>query len=122
MAAYQHSRLRQGKNLMSDTRYTLDWIVEAASPASPMKCLETNIYAMPGTDLTEKEQNTELFDYLLVRIKPKLVVAHGKMATKYLQANPPECQLKCVTHFSAQPGWFDMKLIELFKRLRTQRG
>lgn len=102
--------LRPGKkrrNAVSNTRRVIEWILEEAKP---IKCLETNIYAKAAAqapDLDERNRVTASFDYLLRQIGPKLVVAHGKPATDYLQARGLECDLECVDHFSR--GWSEEK-------------
>lgn len=116
MEAYKETRRH-----LSPTRQTIEWVIQFSAP---MKCLETNIYATPkpsGERLSKEERNTAPFDYLLERINPKLVIAHGKPATEYLKANPPECELKCVSHFSSK-SWFDIVLIETLRTLRARES
>ena len=119
--------LKPGKtrrNEISNTRRVIEWIIEEASP---VKCLETNIYAKPTESKPELEallktmsseersRITAPFDYLLNQIAPNLVVAHDKDAEAYLQArnfNP----IIPVRHFSR--GWSEAKARELGLTIR----
>ena len=118
MLAYKETRWQRGKTQLSPTRYTLEWVVSAAAPA---KCLETNVYANPGDGgvkrLRPEDLNPEPFHFLLDRIKPRLVVAHGGTAKKYLEQLELNCSVKFVSHFSSQV-WFDISLIETLRKLR----
>lgn len=54
---------------------------------SPLRVLETNVFASPSareSALDSKRRNTDLFDYLLQTIKPKLILAHGASAISHL--------------------------------------
>lgn len=85
--AYQEERrlrpLKPGKKrraAISNTRRVIEWIIEAASP---VRCLETNIYAAAtaqATDLTGDQRRADPFVFLLTAIRPRIVVAHGKDA------------------------------------------
>ena len=117
---------KKRRNAISNTRRVIGWVIEEASPT---KCLETNIYAKPAASepelkallktLSSEERNriTAAFDYLLQRIAPKLVVAHGDKTAEYLQARNIECNLKCVSHFSRR--WSEAKARELGLAIRT---
>ncbi len=90
---------RKRRNEVSNTRRIIEEVVLGANP---VKCLETNIYAKAtkqASDLDEQNRITAPFDYLLREIAPKLVIAHGKDAAEYLQAQDLPCKLRCVKHF-----------------------
>jgi len=76
-------RLKPGKtrrSRVSNTRRVIEWIIEAASP---VRCLETNIYpaaTAQAIELTDDHRRTDVFSFLLTAIRPKIVVAHGKDA------------------------------------------
>ena len=103
----------------------MEWVIEEANPT---KCLETNIYAIPAGDksdlkallktlsLEERNRVTAPFNYLLQRIAPKLVVAHGEDAAEHLHAQNLECELICVPHFAR--GWSEKKARELGLTIR----
>ncbi|MDE2890712.1 MAG: hypothetical protein OXR72_21130 [Gemmatimonadota bacterium] len=64
--------------------------------------IETNIYAKAtekGVDLEEQDRVTATFDFLLRKVEPRLVIAHGREAEDYLQGQDLPCELKCVKHF-----------------------
>lgn len=111
--------LKPGKtrrNEVSNTRRVIEWIV---GEAYPTKCLETNIYAKAteeALDLEGRNRITAPFDYLLDRIAPKLVVAHGEDAAEHLHAQNPECELMCVPHFAR--GWSEKRARELGLAIR----
>lgn len=79
--------LKKGKlrrNRVSSTRQRIEWIVSAASPVS---CLETNLYAKAtpeAKDLGKKDRDSSIFEFLLQQIKPKVVFLHGKDARKHI--------------------------------------
>jgi hypothetical protein len=55
--------------------------------SAPLKILETNIFPFPSSresELNPNLRNTQLFDYLIETIKPKLILAHGASAIKHL--------------------------------------
>lgn len=107
---------KKKRNEISNTRRTIEWIIEEVHP---MKCLETNIYAKATEqvlDLEERDRITAPLDYLLERIAPKLVIAHGKETAEYLKAQNLECTLMCVPHFSR--GWSKAKAWELGSSIR----
>jgi hypothetical protein len=105
------------RNQISNTRRVLNWILESAAPA---KCLETNIYAAPteqAADLAAKRRITAPFDYLLTNIKPKVIVAHGDDAVKYIQSMTlPACVIP-ESHFSR--GWSEQRARELGQQVRS---
>lgn len=83
--AYKAERLnkplRPGKarrNAVSPTRRAIDWICESASP---LRCLETNIYATASLDMNSlghEDRDAATFMFLVETIKPSVIVAHGK--------------------------------------------
>lgn len=116
---------KKRRNEISNTRRVIEWVV---TEASPVKCLETNIYAKPSESKPELEallktlsseersRITAPFDYLLHQIAPKLVVAHDEDAAEYLQAQNLECKLMCVSHFAR--GWSEAKAQDLGLNIR----
>lgn len=108
---------RKRRNEVSNTRRIIEEIVQGASP---VKCLETNIYAKAteqASDLEERDRITAPFDYLLRQVAPRLVIAHGKDAADYLQRLDLPCELMCVSHFAR--GWSIKSARELGLRIRT---
>jgi hypothetical protein len=73
--------LKPGKtrrNPISNTRQRLGWIIEEASPVS---CLETNVFSEATETLAElgaNQRSTHIFEFLLQKLKPRLLVPHGK--------------------------------------------
>ena len=83
-AAYRQERAerplkpgRTRRNAVSATRRVLTWIEDAASP---VKCLETNIYPTPtptAAELGRKDKDATVLGFLLSAIRPSIIVAHG---------------------------------------------
>lgn len=94
---YKAERKKRGeRKSLSPTRNIIEYVINAARP---VRCLETNIYAKPSSN---RKQFTAPFDYLLQKIKPTLVVAHGGTAQDHFQYQALECDLWCEDHFSYQ--------------------
>lgn len=102
----QERPLKPGKTRrpgISNTRRVIDWIVQEASP---VQCLETNIYAAPteqAADLAQAQRLTAPINFLLDSVKPDVVVVHGKDAATHLQDKGIAAHVIVVPHFSR--GW-----------------
>jgi hypothetical protein len=62
---------------ISSTRQRIEWIAEVASP---VKILETNLYALPtrkAADLGRADRATEPFEFLVAEISPSVILLHG---------------------------------------------
>lgn len=98
--------LRPGKtrrNSVSNTRRVIEWVTEEASP---VRCLETNIYSKPteqAANLAVRQRATAPFDFLLAKIKPRVIVAHGADAAEYIRSRNLCAHVLTVSHFSR--GW-----------------
>lgn len=68
------------------TRARIERLVKAIAPA---RVLETNIihhYSARESDLPkELRRSTEVFDYLIATLKPKVLLVHGRSAVRHLQ-------------------------------------
>lgn len=110
--------LKPGKtrrNLVSNTRRVIEWIIEAAAPC---RCLETNIYALPSDDkasLAEESRKTAPFRFLLETIKPSVIVAHGDDAIRETQHLAGNVTVMPVKHFSR--GWSEEAARSLGQKL-----
>lgn len=107
---------RKKRNEVSNTRRIIEEVVLGASP---VKCLETNVYAKAtkqALDLEEQDRITAPVDYLLRKVAPKLVIAHGQDAAAYLQTQDLPCELMCVSHFAR--GWSYQRASEFGLRIR----
>ncbi len=90
--AYKRERIdrplkpgRTRRNLISPTRQRIEWITEFASP---IKCLETNIYSKAtekAKDLSIIDQEDEVFKFLLQEIRPKVMLLHGLKTLEHLR-------------------------------------
>ena len=115
--------LKPGKtrrNLISNTRRIIDWIIE---DASPIKFLETNIYSAPSEearDLCTAQRLTAPFDFLLTTIKPELIVAHGKDAIAYLSEKEIDANIIPLSHLSR--GWSEVRARELGRKIAAEYG
>jgi hypothetical protein len=54
----------------------------------PVRALETNVFhrrSWREADLAKEDRTTEVFDFLLTRLVPRVVFVHGRSAVKHLQ-------------------------------------
>jgi hypothetical protein len=73
----QHGRLRP-------TRARIERLFDAVAP---VRALETNIfqqYSPRESDLANEHRTTEVFDFLLERLAPRIVFVHGRSAIAHL--------------------------------------
>ena len=87
--AYVAERQAKGKTAYSATRRNLNRLQTAvtASSVSGSAVLETNIFDHPSANkklLLKTQQDTQIFDFLLHSVQPKIVISHGKDANQYL--------------------------------------
>lgn len=101
-----HEPLKPGRtrrNAVSSTRRILDLVVEAAKP---VRCLETNLFGVASSaasDLPMSSRSTDVFDFLLRAVQPKLIVAHGSDAAAYVKKHAADIEVWPVSHLSR--GW-----------------
>lgn len=113
--------LKEGKtrrNKVSNTRRVIDWILEETAP---VRCLETNIYSAPtetATDLKSENRVTAPFDFLLARIKPRIIVAHGDDAVSYVQSKELSARVIEVPHFAR--GWSEAEARALGQQVKRE--
>lgn len=99
--AYIAERQAKGNAAHSATRRNLNRLQTAATAPSVSGSilLETNIFDHPSANkkqLLKTQQDTQIFDFLLHSVQPKIVISHGKDANQYLanryqqQANPDD--------------------------------
>jgi hypothetical protein len=103
------------RNRVSNTRRVMEWIIKEMWP---QKCLETNIHSMPTTrasGLTTACRNTDPFDYLVRKIDPCLIIAHGDKAQEHLVGRSGHACVINVKHFSR--GWSKAQARELGRRV-----
>lgn len=112
------------RNAISNTRRVIDWILEGASP---VRCLETNIYSAPteqAADLVSKQRVTAPVDFLLAKLRPRVIVVHGDDAARHIQNQGLAARTICVSHFSR--GWSQTSARELGEKIKreckAQRG
>jgi hypothetical protein len=117
--------------LVSPTRRSIDHIVKHVTSG---KILETNLYikqTKEAHELKKKDKKTDIFEFLIQEIKPKIVVLHGKSVKDYFRINYDdrindddfaEIDIKnlrtlayATRHLSR--GWTFEKLEELGKRI-----
>jgi hypothetical protein len=116
----QEQPLKPGKTRrksVSNTRSMIGWIVEEASP---VKILETNIYAAPteqAVDLPSERRLTAPFDFLIESIQPRVIIAHGEDAEAYLQHKYPKAHVIVQPHFSK---WSRERARMLGQRIRRE--
>jgi hypothetical protein len=136
--AYKNERanapLKAGKKkriLVSPTRRSIDHILKHITIG---KVLETNLYikqTKEAHELKKKDKKTDIFEFLIQEIKPKIVVLHGKSVKDFFRKNYDDrlsdddfteininkfrSLAYATTHLSR--GWSFEKLEELGKRI-----
>jgi hypothetical protein len=106
------------RNAVSNTRRTIEWVLEEARP---VRCLETNIHATPSgraAYLARDRRGTEVFDFLLASIRPRIIVVHGKKAAEHIRAKSLKACIIAVPHFSR--GWSERKARDLGQKIRNE--
>jgi len=101
---------------IGNTRRVIDWIVEEASP---VRCLETNIHALAtarAKDLPTEYRRTEIFDFLLKAIDPKVLLLHGKDAEQHIKEVSTSAQIIAVPHLAI--GWSQINAKKLGRQIR----
>jgi hypothetical protein len=124
LEAYKADRmtrpLKPGKtrrNPVSNSRRVIEWILEESGP---IHCLETNIYSAPteqATDLASERRVTAPFDFLVAKINPKVVVAHGADAVEHVKKKNLSAHVIDVPHFSR--GWSQERARALGQQIRS---
>jgi len=114
--------LKPGKtrrNPISNTRRVIEWIL---AEASPVKCLETNIYSAAteeAADLPARQRSTAPFDFLLKTIKPSVIVAHGNDAVAHVNAiTALGAQVISLPHLSR--GWSEARARDVGRQIASQ--
>ncbi|MDZ4689710.1 hypothetical protein [Terricaulis sp.] len=111
--------LRPGKTrrtAVSPTRRVIEWICEAASP---VRCLESNIYSTATPDMNSlghEDRDAAIFRFLVETIKPSVIVAHGKDAGREADRFSGRAKILAVPHFSR--GLSEKKARELGAEIR----
>jgi hypothetical protein len=112
--------LKPGKtrrNVISNSRRVIEWVTDEAGP---VRCLETNIYSLPteqAADLSQKQRATAPLDFLLARIKPRVIIAHSVDAVDLIQSRNLNARIVAVSHFSR--GWSEAKARSLGQEIRA---
>ena len=92
------------RNPISNTRRVIEWIIEGASP---VRFLETNVHSLPSDDiksLAHEDRQTLPFDFLLDRLRPRAILAHGNDAAAWMEYRAhPDVHVIAVSHLSR--GW-----------------
>lgn len=71
------------KRELSPTRKNMEEIRKAAAPT---EILETNVYSLPSPSRADLQQrNTDIFEFLVSKIRPERFVLHGNDATDAFQ-------------------------------------
>ncbi len=110
--------LKPGKtrrNVVSNSRRVIEWMI---SSLGPIRCLETNIYSAASEeirDLDRERRITAPFDFLLERIKPRVLVVHGD-AIKHVRRRSLPMTLIETKHFSR--GWSRERACELASQVQ----
>ncbi|WP_278362221.1 hypothetical protein [Stutzerimonas kunmingensis] len=116
---------KKRRTAVSRTRRIIELIVAGAAP---FKCLETNIYSLPtesAKQLAAADRDSAVFEFLLERVNPQLIVAHGRDAQDYLREKRPAAPVIEVRHFSARgkdKPWTNAEACELGYEIKRRLG
>ena len=102
---------------VGDSRRVIDWVLESVAP---IHCLETSICSAPAqsaTDLPLAARVTAPFEFLLAKIKPQVIVAHGEDAVRHLKNMAPSAHVIPVPSFSS--GWSRAHAYELGLKIKA---
>ncbi|TDF66048.1 hypothetical protein [Cupriavidus sp. L7L] len=107
----------------SRTRRLINHMIEGAGS---VKVLETNIYSTEKaslSDLHPNEKETAPFDFLLGRIKPRLLVAFGIDAHRHLAKQKLDAKVLEIPHFAdREAGWSNDKAFKLGEQVKVFVG
>lgn len=91
---------------LTRTRKYIEIVVDAAGRRDT---LETNIYSYAtrrASELTEEQKRTDIFKYLMRKIKPEIVLAHGGPAKNFFS----ECGITLVEDRLRQVEWDGLRI------------
>lgn len=121
LQAYQQDRKDAGKPALSNTRRVIEWINDALLSIHPnLVVMETNIYALPTrkkTDLTQSDQDTLIFDFLIQHLQPKVMITHGVDAERHIKSINLNTPVLAQKHFAI--GWSRNKAQQLAQEILT---
>ncbi len=103
---------------MSASRRTLEWVTAGLAP---IRSLETNVFSLPTEALCElrlADRRTTAFDFLLERVRPTVLVVHGRDAINHIRNKMVNATVIAVPHFSR--GWSQNRALELGANVRAQ--
>jgi hypothetical protein len=110
---------RQRRNTVSTTRRVIEWVVAAASP---VRCLETNLYSTPSEtagELSNQQRCSDVFQFLLSTVRPRVILAHGKDACRHLQTADTDARVIEASHLSR--GWSRIQAQELGHKIASEK-
>ncbi|MCQ4249767.1 MULTISPECIES: hypothetical protein [Pseudomonadota] len=122
----EYRRVRSAKPLkpgrtrrqpVSTTRKRTELVLRGASP---VRCLETNLYPTPSAsavDLTHHHRDTGVLEFLLERIRPQAILAHGKEAVAYMRTRKPDALVLESSHFASRGDFNDARAVQLGQAL-----
>jgi hypothetical protein len=109
---------------VSPTRTFINEVIDGAG--SGVKILETNIYAKERpvySDLQADERMTTSFDFLLRRIKPRLLVAYGDDAHLHIAGLKVDTEVMEIPHFADRRAkWSKDKARKIGEQIRLRVG
>lgn len=88
LESYADERRQRGKRAQSNTRRILDRVVAAAG----VRCLETNVFSTATATLAELSASarvTDPLDFLLLSVRPAIVVTYGEDARRHVETRVP---------------------------------
>jgi hypothetical protein len=107
---------------VSPTRTLINEVIDGAGRG--IKILETNIYATERpvySDLQDNERMTTSFDFLLHRIKPRLLVAYGDDAHRHIADQKVHMEVMEIPHFADRRAkWSKDKARKVGEQIRVR--
>ncbi|NNH37608.1 hypothetical protein [Acinetobacter terrae] len=107
LETYKNKRKKSKKTELSNTRRVIEWINKDLEEfESNLIITETNIYSFPTrkkSDLNKNDRNTEIFDYLMFNLNPKVIITHGVDVERYIKVMNLNIPIFYEKHFAI--GW-----------------
>ncbi|MEB3754915.1 hypothetical protein [Acinetobacter sp. MD2(2019)] len=107
LSDYKKYRKQNGKKTeVSHSRRVMEWICNHLElETQQFQVMETNIYSYPTARKSElsKNENKEVFDFILKNINPKLILTHGVDEKKYIETLNLDIPVISEKHFAI--GW-----------------
>lgn len=105
---YKENRKKNNKKTeLSNTRRVIEWVSDdLIKQKNDIKIMVTNIFSYPTKrkkDLPQDKKQTEIFDFLIKNLKPKIIITHGNDTKEYINIMNLQTPIINSKHFAI--GW-----------------